>query len=93
MVDKLEGKNQAAVKEDEIEFDYGNFKDFCLASASNKNLQWDPKECKDNLRRLKRNLLSKVDMHGQVIARKVKDSRMNDKMLTADLLYGAEYST
>lgn len=54
MTDKLEGKNQAAAREDLIDFDYQSFKISCLAENGGKGIDpneiWDGKVVLKNLR-------------------------------------------
>lgn len=45
MMDKIEGKNVDAVRDEQIDFDYKSFKDSCLAANGGKginvNEKWD----------------------------------------------------
>lgn len=66
-VDMLEGKAEKAAREDQIDFDFQNFKDSCLAGTMSG--KWDNEECRRQLRVLKRNLLKNFDLTRQVHAR------------------------
>lgn len=65
--DRYKGLNQQAVKDDEIDFDFKNFKDACLNTQ--KSVTSSGPEILKSLRMLKRNLLLHFDMERTVNAR------------------------
>lgn len=74
MVDKLENKKAALMREDEIDFDFTSFKDACLA---NKISKFDNKEILKLLKTLKINLVNEFLNNHQVQARFIKQKDQN----------------
>ena len=91
-VDKLEGRKQAAAREDEIEFDYQNFKDSCL--TGDQTQKWDPAECKKSLQAYRKNLIKNMDLDKQVHARVLNnDEETKDPFFGANQLKGEAFSS